>query len=1143
MSNFNRVRLSKLALGLAIALAAAPAFAQNTTSAVSGRVSGSTGQPVAGADVTIEYTASGSVSKATTDAEGRYSARGLRVGGPYTITITKDGVTERRENVYLQLAQTGTVDATLGSKATDIAAVQVTGNSESIFSSSKMGAGTDISAEKLTSFASVQRNLQDYARLDPRISQTDKDRGEISAGGQNSRFNSITIDSVSTNDTFGLEANNLPTLKQPVSIDAIESVQINIANFDVTQKGYTGANINAVTKSGTNEFKGSLYYVYRNDSLSGDRFNRTNKTYSAPADFKEDTKGFTIGGPIWKDNIFFFAAYEELNSSRGSPEFGPLGSNRTNVALTPSSILGAQAAATGLGFSAGDVEAPASELTVKDALIKFDANIGERHKASLRWSKTEQSDPTFPNFFNNLLSLSSQWYSQNKTIETYVGQVFSDWTDTFSTEFKVSYRDYASAPANNSNLPQIRLNFAGALPAGSPAVSSTSAGLTFGTERSRHFNDLATKTWNYYLGANLFLGDHQLKAGLDYDDNTVYNAFLQDTRGNYTFACINGGAGFYTDPAVAAGVTCNTATRAQNEAAVLENFRRGRPTSYSVQVGAPGFSLNDGVANWDYQNLGVFLQDTWVVNNNLTLNYGFRVDQKQMNTAPLYNAAAGAPVVAGSLSGGGVVTRATGGFGRRNDVTLDGNVLFQPRIGFNYTFDSARQTQLRGGVGLFEGAAASVWLSNPYSNTGIATRVIGCGISGFAACSTAGGLFSSDPNNQPTAFAGAVPAANVDFLSEDLEQPSVWKFNLAFDHELPFWGMTLSAEYIHTEVQDAIFYKHLNLGNSTRTGPDGRALYYTPQGYNQACWQNSGATTTTGACTGFRNRALNNASFNNVLLAERTGKGGGDNFTVSLAGKIGAEWNWQLGYSYTAAEEVSSLSSSVANSSWQSVSVFNANEEVAANSAYLVKDRFTGQLNWKHKFFGDNNTRFAVFYEGRRGKPYSWVYNNDLNGDGSTNDLLYVPRGIGSGEVLFRDLNGNGSADEEARFWAIAKANGLAQYAGGVVDRNSSFAPWTNSFDMRVSQEFPGFFSGNRVSLILDVLNVGNIINKKWGRIDEVAFQSQGGLARSYVNYLGIDAPTGKYIYGVNGEVEDYVTRQARGESQWSAQFTLKYEF
>ena len=1142
MSKYNRVRLSKLALGLAIALAAAPAFAQNTTSAVSGRVSGSTGQPVSGADVTIEYTASGSVSKATTDAEGRYVARGLRVGGPYTITITKDGVTERREGVYLQLAQTGTVDATLGTKATEIAAVQVTGNADSVFSSSKMGAGTDISKEKLTSFASVQRNLQDYARLDPRISQTDKERGEISAGGQNSRFNSITIDSVSTNDTFGLEANNLPTLKQPVSIDAIESVQVNLANFDVTQKGYTGANINAVTKSGTNDFKGSLYYVYRNDSLSGDRYNRTAKTYSAPADFKEDTKGFTLGGPIWKDNIFFFVAYEELTSSRGSPEFGPLGSNRTNIAITPTAISGAQAAATGLGFSAGDVEAPAAELTVKDALIKFDANIGERHKASLRWSKTEQSDPVYPDFFNNLLSLSSHWYSQDKTIETYVGQLFSDWTDTFSTEVKISYRDYASEPVNNSNLPSVRLNFAGALPAGSPAVSSTSAGLIFGTERSRHFNDLATKTWNYYLGANLFLGDHELKFGVDYDDNEVYNAFLQDTRGNYTFACINGAAGFYTDPLLAAGVTCTTATRAQNEAATLENFRRGRPTSYQVQVGAPGFSLNDGVANWDYQNVGVFLQDTWVVNNNLTINAGVRVDQKQMNTAPLYNAAAGAPVVPGSISGGGVVTRATGGFGRRNDVTLDGNLLVQPRFGFNYTFDSARPTQLRGGVGLFEGAAANVWLSNPYSNTGIATRVIGCGISGFAACSTAGGLFSSDPNNQPTAFAGAVPAANVDFLSEDLEQPSVWKFNVAFDHELPFGGMTFSAEYIHTEVQDAIFYKHLNLGNASRIGPDGRTLFYTPQGYNTACWQNSGATTTTGACTGFRNRALSNANFANVLLAERTGKGGGDNFTVSLAGKFGTDWNWQMGYSYTTAEEVSSLSSSVSTSSWQSVAVFNANEEDAQNSAYLVKDRFTGQLNWKHKFFGDNATRFAVFYEGRRGKPYSWIYNNDLNGDGSTNDLLYVPRGIGSGEVVFRDLNGNGSADEEARFWQIANANGLGQYAGGVVDRNASFAPWTNSFDMRISQEFPGFFSGNKVSLILDVLNVGNIINKKWGRIDEVAFQSQGGLARSYVNYLGLDA-SGRYIYGVNGEVEDYVTRQVRGESQWSAQFTLKYEF
>ena len=594
MNHNNRLRLSKLSIGLIVALAAAPAFAQNTTAALSGQVLGEDGQPLAGAEVTIVHTESGTVSRVVTDANGRYNARGLRVGGPYEITANKDGSSQTEKDVYLELDQVSQIDIAMGGEELDTVSIVGTAG-PSVFSPDKMGAGTAISRQDLDTYASIQRNLQDYVRFDPRISQTDKERGEISAGGQNSRYNSITIDGVATNDTFGLEANNLPTAKQPISIDAVQSVQVNISNYDVTQKGYTGANINAVTRSGTNDFKGSIYYVYRDDHGAGRRFNRTTGQYIDAPQFEETTQGFTFGGPLMKDRLFFFAAYEELNSTRSTPAFGPLGSSRTNVAITPTAITGAQnIASTTYNVDIGSVEASAAELEVTDALIKLDANLGDRHRASLRWSKTEQSDPIFPTFFNNSISLSSHWYSQEKTIETYVGQLFSDWTDNFSTEFKVSFRDYESAPLNNSDLPQVRLNFAGALPPGSPAVANTSAGLLFGTERSRHFNDLATETWNFYAAGSWFLGDHTLKFGADYDDNTVYNAFLQDTKGNYTFACINGAAGFYQFQATA--LTCSSATRAQNEAAVLENFRRGRPTSYQVQVGAPGFTLDDGVA-------------------------------------------------------------------------------------------------------------------------------------------------------------------------------------------------------------------------------------------------------------------------------------------------------------------------------------------------------------------------------------------------------------------------------------------------------------------------------------------------------------------------------------------------------------------
>lgn len=305
---------ARSALGAAIAIVvAAPALAQNTTGAIEGRVVDASGQPVAGAVVNVLHLASGSANATTTDGNGRYAARGLRVGGPYTITISKGGQVDKREGVFLALAETLSLDATLGT-----ATVVVTGQASSqLFNRASMGSGTNIGSAELNSLASIQRNLQDYARTDPRLAQTDKDRGEISAAGQNVRYNSITIDGVTTNDTFGLESNNLPTIKQPISIDAIQSVQVNLSNYDVTQKGYTGANINAVTKSGTNDFHGSLYYVWRDDKLTGDRYNRVTGEYYPPPPLKEDTKGFTLGGPIVKDKLFSSA------STRSSPARAP----------------------------------------------------------------------------------------------------------------------------------------------------------------------------------------------------------------------------------------------------------------------------------------------------------------------------------------------------------------------------------------------------------------------------------------------------------------------------------------------------------------------------------------------------------------------------------------------------------------------------------------------------------------------------------------------------------------------------------------------------------------------------------------------------------------------------------------------------
>jgi hypothetical protein len=243
---------------------------------------------------------------------------------------------------------------------------------------------------------------------------------------------------------------------------------------------------------------------------------------------------------------------------------------------------------------------------------------------------------------------------------------------------------------------------------------------------------------------------------------------------------------------------------------------------------------------------------------------------------------------------------------------------------------------------------------------------------------------------------------------------------------------------------------------------------------------------------------------------------------------------------------VSPLTSSVANSNFNSRAIYNPNEEVAANSAYLVRDRVSAAVNWSRAFVGKYKTTVGLFYEGRKGKPYSWTYANDMNGDNVTNDLMYIPSAPGGAGVVFRPAQNSGLADNaaaEKRFWEIVNgSSALSASKGKVVSRNSSFAAFVNSFDLRFSQEVPGFTSRHKGVISLDILNVGNLLNKRWGRIDELRFESQGGQRRSFVNFGGIDA-NGNYVYYVDSKVTDYTTRQAKGESQWAAQITARYEF
>jgi outer membrane receptor for ferrienterochelin and colicin len=1058
-----QMRVKHLASALALVLATTtPAFAQNTSAQMNGRVTTEQGEALVGADVVIVHTPSGTTSRATTDAQGRFNARGLRVGGPYSVTVMRDGYQgETTENLFVNLGDNTPVMVDLAEAAAQLDAIEVVASGDvSVFSPDKMGAGTNVSQAQIRALPSIGRNIQDYVRLDPRVSQTDKQRGEISVGGQNTRFNAIKIDGVSTNDPFGLESNNLPTLRQPVSIDAIEEVQIAIAEYDTTLTGATGGIINAVTKSGTNEFGGSVYYVFRDNDWVRDNANGT--PFAGFQD--EETFGATFGGPLIKDTLFFFANYEQFTRNAPGPSFGIAGSGASNtVTITPAEIAEVQDIASSVwGFDPGTLDVPdALKTDVEEYAIKLDWNINEDHRASYRYSKTEQTDPVLPGFGSRSLSLNSYWYNQVKTFESHVAQVYSDWSDTFSTEFKVSQKSYDSIADTFSDLPSIAVRL------------SNGNTLNLGTEQFRHKNILLTDETSIFGAGTLYVGDHQVKFGVDYSSNDIYNLFGRDLNGVYTFNSI-------------------------------ADFRIGKPSAYTSRAATNG-DVNSIAADWTFENLGVFVQDSWAVNYNLNLLFGFRYDTPMVDDAPISNP------LAQSL------------YGLDNTQTIDGNSLFQPRLGFNYTFDSERPTQLRGGIGLFQGAAANVWLSNPFSNTGLNFVV---------RQQTAGSqvVFSPDPNNQPVP-AGTTLRQAIDIVSGDLEQPSIWKANLAFEHELPWWGVVASAEAILTQNEMALYYQRLDLGNPTRSGQDGRMMYWNAAGYSPANW-NVNASNTWTVASSVQNRGNRPSSVDIVTYALPTNKGESQQLTMALTKPMTENWGWQVAYTYTNATEVNPLTSSQASSNWNNNAVFQANEEVAGVTNYTIRDRFSANLSYRHYFFENYATDFGLFYEGRSGKPYSWVFQNDMNGDGVVNDLFYVPSG--PGDVLFET-----PAQEAAFFEYLAATPELSRYAGQVAGRNTEHNQWVNQFDVRISQELPGFFGDNKAEIALDILNVGNLINKDWGQIEEIGFPSNRGVAY----FGGIDPATGKYVYGFLNDVDASSLRDVTGESRWAAQLTFRYRF
>lgn len=767
MSLFRKFAYSAATVAL---LASAPAavHAQQTTSNLRGSVAGDDGSVVSGASVVIVHSPSGTATVTSTGPNGRFSAAGLRAGGPYVVTITADGYTpERLEGIFLGLGGATNVPVILGTGgATDV--IVVTGQALNL-GSLATGPSARFNADDIDGLPSISRDPRDIARLSP-FANIDAENGDaISLAGANNRLNSFTLDGVAQNDVFGLNASGFPSENRgPVSIDALEALSVEIAPYDVQYNNFTGGTINAVSRSGTNEFHGSAYYFFTNQDFIGDR---TEDVTLGTSDFEETTFGATLGGPIIQDRLFFFASYERFNRTQPLDR-GPVGGTPAlNVenGVTQAEvdqILGIMQTVYGLNLTNFN-EANLDNQDEK-FLISLDWNINEDHRAKFTYNSSEGGSVQERSDRADI-GTPSTWYNRAEELQAYSLQVFSDWNENLSTEVRLSYstQDTQQAAVDGSDFAQFDI------------VTPTGGTVSVGPDFFRHANELANELFQLKARAEYVYGDHLLSVGFERSAQDVFNLFVPGSEGSYDFASIND----------------------------LQN----RTASSLFYQNAVTNDENDGAASFGYAVNSFYAQDEFTVNDFLTLTFGLRYDTYEADEVIIPNAA----------------FLARHGFSNTN--TLEGLDLIMPRFGFNFEVPedieiggfSTNGITLRGGYGRFSGGNPIVWISNSYSNNGVTIDSVFLG----------GPINNVDARILPVAATSALTAGDgsVNALAADFEIPSVWRLSLGTDIEFDIfesenWLFTFDALF---DQQDAApFWSDAGCGAPVSTSPvDGRPIY------------------------------------------------------------------------------------------------------------------------------------------------------------------------------------------------------------------------------------------------------------------------------------------------------------------------------
>jgi len=1089
---------------LAFLFITAMTFGQaTTTSGINGKIVDPNGKPLAGATVVAVHVPSGSQYGALTNGDGFFSIQGMRPGGPYTIEISFIGYTKKSlTDISLLLGESFVINAGLEETSTQLTEVVVVGFKAPVFNSEKNGSSINISNRQLATMPTVNRSINYLTRLTPQANGNQ-------IGGGNYRQNFITVDGAQFNNAFGI-GTNLPGGGSPISLDALDQISVNITPYDVRQSGFIGASVNAVTRSGSNEFSGSVYTYMQNEKYKGNLVGKS-KFIRTPSDYIME--GVRLGGPIIKNKLFFFLNFEKEKTTvpgparvASTPEApADYNNNIARPTVADMDMMSAYLKST-YGYETGPYQGYSFQSPAQKFLVRLDWNISKNHKFNIRYSSMIRKDPTPPStsvspfsgiYTNNRQAMDAMWYKnsgyfQESNFKSLSAELNSSLGGgKFMNTLRGTYSFQDEPRTTDGKL----FPFVDILKAGIPYVS-------FGTELFSYGNlrQVATITINddftWSMGRNSFT------AGAQYETDKTKNGFMRFGSSFYVFNS-------------------------------WDDFVNGvNPKNFGITFSnTPGYA--QAFPTFNYAQTSAYIQDEINVNNKLKVVAGLRLDL---------------PTYPNPLPEHPIVSSLTFGTNKYSTATLpQTKMMLSPRIGFNYDITGERKYVIRGGTGIFTGRVPFVWIVSQAGDAGMLQTT-----QTYYSPAVPGPFNPSVsayyPADQPAA--GTIVPGTFTIISKNFKMPQSWKSSIAFDAKLP-WGLKATFEGIYNKDINTAFFvnevltspTNMNIDElNTESYPDGRLIYPNALDARYYYLHNAGVLTTTVTSS--------TQGVSPIVLENR--KGG---YYWSATAKIEKAFNngfaGMIAYTHSEAKNLVDGSGDQASSAWNgNPNINGANSPELSYAGYITPDKLISSISYRIEYLKSMATSISMFYEGGSTGRFSYVYSSNVVRDGAgSNNLIYIPKDPSEITFVNRTVNTfvwTAQAQSDAFFAYIDQDKYLRSRKGKYAERNGALMPWRNQFDVKIMQDFFVNVGGKRNTLqvSLDILNFANLLSKHWGLSQ---LYKQGNiLTQTNVSSIvagGAVKPTYQLNPYNNTMLTNTLTNNISYSSTYSMQLGIRYIF